>query len=449
MTVLTTSDAVAKQTQLESGVAAALDHASRCGASQAEAASSAGSGFSVTVRKQDIETVEYNRDQGLSVTVYFGKCKGSASTTDMRPAAIEATVAKACALAKYGAEDAAAGLAEPELLATEFPDLQLSHPWDMDVDQAIELATACESAALEADSRISNSEGATVDTHAGARVYGNSHGFLAGWADTQHTLSCAVLAGQGSGMQRDFEYTTARNPEKLDSAQAVGRTAAINALQRLGARKLGTRVTPVIYPARLARSLFGHALGALRGGALYRRASFLLDTLGQPVFASHISLQERPFLPEGLASAAFDNEGVAARERDLVAGGILQGYLLGSYYGRKLGLPTTGNAGGVHNLLISHGDLDFKGLLAEMGTGFVVTELMGQGVNTVTGDYSRGAAGYWVENGEFAFPVQEVTLGGNLRDIYAGIVAVANDVDCRGAIRSGSLLVRQMTLAGN
>lgn len=449
MKTVTLPEIFSQQKRLEASVAAALEQAALAGASQAEASASAGSGFSVTVRRQDVETLEHHRDQGLSLTVYLGKRKGSASTSDMRPEAISEAVVKACALARYGAEDEAAGLADPRFLATDFPDLRLCHPWDIDVADAIALATRCEGAALASDGRITNSEGATVDSHSGCMVYGNSHGFLAGQADSQYTVSCAVVAEDSSGMQRDYDYTTARNPASLTSPSEVGIAAATAALQRLGARKLNTRTTPVIYPARLARGLFGHALAALRGGALYRRASFLLDCLDKPVFAPHISLRESPFLPEGLASAAFDNEGVATCERNIVTDGVLQSYLLGSYYGRKLGMPTTGNAGGVHNLLVSHADIGFDQLLADMGTGFLVTELMGQGVNSVTGDYSRGAAGFWIENGRLAFPVHEVTLSGNLREIYNGIVAVANDIDCRGSVRSGSVLIDRMTLAGS
>ncbi len=446
---LSEAEIKAQQERLQASVVKALEKAAGLGASQAEAGASYGEGLSVTVRQRDVETLEYHRDQGLDVTVFFGHRKGSASTTDMRPEAVEQTVAKACSLARYAAEDAAAGLADPARMATEFPDLDLYHHWELDADQAIELATECEAAALDYDARISNSEGATVSRHEGCRVYGNSHGFLAGYPDSQHSLSCSVLAGEGAQMQRDYEYTVAREPGELLGASQVGSAAAKATVDRLGARKLDTRVTPVIYPAKLARGLFGHALNALRGGALYRQASFLLDCLDEPVFAPHITLTEAPFLPRAMGSASFDNEGVATQQRDIVAGGVLRGYVLASYYARKLGLESTGNAGGVHNLLVSDGGVSFADLLEQMDTGFLVTELMGQGVNAVTGDYSRGAAGFWVENGEIAFPVQEVTLGGNLRDMYKGIVAVATDTDCRGSVRSGSVLLDSMTLAGS
>jgi len=446
---VTAQETAAQQGKLQDSVAQALDQAAALGASQAEASASFGAGLSVTVRQQDVETLEYHRDQGLDVTVYFGQRKGSASTTDMRAAAIAETVAKACSLARYAAEDEAAGLADASRMATEFPDLDLYHHWALDADEAISVATACEAAALNSDKRISNSEGATVGKHEGCHVYGNSHGFLAGFPDSQHSLSCSVLAGQGGNMQRDYEYTVARDPAELVAAETVGRQAGLATVARLGSRKLDTRVTPVIYPAKLARGLFGHAIGALGGGALYRRASFLLDGLGEQVFAPHITLSERPFLPRGLSSSTFDNEGVATQERALVSRGVLEGYVLASYYARKLGLDSTGNAGGVHNLLVSDTGVSYADLIEEMGTGFVVTELMGQGVNPVTGDYSRGAAGFWIENGEIVHPVHEVTLGGNLRDMYKGILQVATDTDCRGGIRSGSVLIDKMTLAGS
>jgi PmbA protein len=439
----------ARQDELAATIADALRQAEQLGASQAEVSASAGSGLSVTVRKQDVETIEYHRDQGLSISVYFDQRKGTASTSDLQPGSLQETVRKACSLARYGAEDAASGLADADRMATDFPDLSLYHRWSLNSDEAVAIATECEAAALAHDDRITNSEGATVTTHQGCSIYGNSHGFLAGQPDSQHSLSCAVIASEGTEMQRDFEYTVARDPGDLESAQRIGQEAAQRALHRLGARKLDTCATPVIYPAQLARGLVGHAIGALRGGALYRRASFLLDCLDQEVFAPHVSLREQPFLPKGLGSAAWDDEGVATQERSLVEAGVLKGYVLSSYYARKLGLESTGNAGGVHNLLVSDTGVTYADLVQEMGTGFVVTELMGQGVNAVTGDYSRGASGFWVENGEVAFPVHEVTVAGNLKDIYRGIVAIATDIDCRGGIRSGSMLIDQMSIAGN
>jgi len=446
---LIANDVSKQQARLETSISDVLSHARRLGADQAEASASAGAGLSVTVRKQATETLEYHRDQGLSVTVYMGGRKGSASTSDMSSESLSETVAKACSLASYGAIDEAAGLADAARMATAIPDLQLFHPWGLTAEQAITLATECEAAALDFDKRINNSEGATVSTHEGCRVYGNSHGFLAGYPDSQYSISCAVLAAAGAEMQRDYEFTVARDPGDLVGPGKVGMDAARRTVQRLGSRKLDTRVTPVIFPAQLARGLVGHAIGALRGGALYRRASFLLDCLGEQIFASHLSVQENPFLPKALASAAFDDEGVATAERMLIENGILRGYVLATYYARKLGLESTGNAGGTHNLLVSNTGVSYADLVEQMDTGFIVTELMGQGVNAVTGDYSRGASGFWVEKGEIAYPVHEVTLAGNLRDIYRDIVAVATDTDCRGGIRTGSMLVSSITLAGS
>ncbi len=435
--------------ELKERVAGALELARKLGASQAEASASFGSGLSVTVRMRSVETLEYHRDQGLGVTVFFGRRKGSASTSDLSPGAIEESVRKACSLARYTAEDPCAGLADPDRLARDIPALDLWHPWALDASAAIDLATRCEAEALDIDARITNSEGASVSSHDGSRAYGNSHGFLAGYRDTHHSLSCAVLASHGEQMERDFEYTTARDPGDLDSAISVGREAARRAVARLGAVKLDTRTAPVLYPARLARGLVGHLVGAISGGALYRRSSFLLDSLGTRVLAGCVTIDERPHLPKGLASAPYDDEGVATVDRRLVDGGVLQGYVLGSYSARKLGMSTTGNAGGTHNLVVVDTGEGFAGLLAAMGTGLLVTELMGSGVNPVTGDYSRGATGFWVEQGEIRYPVSEVTIAGNLKDMFRGIVAVGSDLDVRGGIRTGSILVREMTIAGS
>jgi PmbA protein len=446
---LSVLDIESQQSRLSSAVADVLEQAAKLGATQAEAAVSAGSGLSLTVRKRDVETLEFHRDQGLGVTVYFGQRKGNASSSDLNPESIAETVSKACSLARYGAEDEFAGLADAQRMATEFPDLDLYHPWHLEPEAAIALATECESAALDFDARINNSEGASVSSYEGVSVYGNSHGFLAGYPESQHSLSCAVLAGEGTGMQRDFEFTVARDPGDLEAAQAIGSKAADKTVKRLGAQKLSTRTTPVLYPAYLARGLFGHACNALRGGALYRKASFLLGKLNEPVFSAHVSLRELPHIPKGMSSAAFDREGVATHDRDLVCDGILKGYILASYYARKLGLESTANAGGTHNIVVSDTGHTFADLLEQMGTGFLVTELMGQGVNPVTGDYSRGAAGFWVENGELVHPVHEVTLAGNLLDMYQGLVAIGNDLDVRGGIRTGSVLIDKMTVAGN
>jgi PmbA protein len=426
-----------------------LHEARTQGATAAEAEVNVAQGLAVTVRLGEVETVEHNRDKGLAVTVYFGNKSGSASTSDLSPAAVRDTVRAACTIAKYTAEDPYAGLADPEHLARELPELDLYHPWPVTVEQAIELAQRCEAAARESDARVTNSEGATVSTHEGLEVYGNSHGFIGSLANTRHSVSCAVIGQDESGMQRDYWFTVARDPDDLDGVETVGRQAALRAVRRLGARKLKTCQVPVIYDAPVAASLWSHFAGAIRGGNLYRRASFLLDQVGQPVFADFVQLFEQPHLRKGLGSTPFDNEGVATRRRDLVKDGILQGYSLDSYSARKLGLTTTGNAGGLHNLTVTPGAHDLAGLLKEMGKGLLVTELIGFGVNTVTGDYSRGAAGFWVENGEIQYPVEEITVAGNLKEMFRQMRAVGNDVDGRGNIRTGSVLIGNMMLAGS
>jgi len=426
----------------------ALGEAKSLGASQAEAAISMDVGLSVSVRLREVETIEYQRDRGMAVTVYFGTRKGSASTADLSAGALRETVAKACSIARFTAEDPCAGIAEPDTLAREIPDLDLSHPWDVTPERACELALECEAAALAVDPRITNSEGAGVSTHRGVRAFGNSHGFLAAYPGTLHSVSCAVVGADGEEMERDYWYSTARDWRELEAAVSVGRTAGERAVRRLGARQLGTMRVPVLYSPDVARGLVGHFIGAIRGGSQYRRASFLLDAAGQQVFPDWFALSERPHLPGALASAPFDHEGVATHDRELVAGGVLLGYVLGTYSARKLGLRTTGNAGGNYNLIVHGRDRDFDGMLALMDHGLLVTELMGQGVNGVTGDYSRGAVGFWVENGRLAYPVHEVTIAGNLRDMYRSIVDVGADVDARGGIRTGSILVEQMTVAG-
>lgn len=435
--------------ELKQVIAGALAEAQSAGASQAEADASLQRGLTVTVRLGEVDTIEYHRDRGLSVTVYFGKAKGSASTADLRPSAVRDTVLKASAIARHTSADECAGLADPENLASEIPDLDLYHAWNLEPEQAVELARECEAAGLACDARLKNSEGATVTTHSGARVYGNSLGFLAGYPSTSHSLSCALVAQQGEDMQRDYWYSLSRAPEGLESASFVGRRAAERSIRRLGAQRLSTRRAPVLYCAELARGLFGHFVAAIRGVSQYRRSSFLLNAAGEQVLPNFLSMVERPHLRQGLASSPFDAEGVATRDRDLVSAGVLQGYVLGSYSARRLGLKTTGNAGGIHNLLLdSKQSGSFEELLARMGTGLYVTELMGQGVNGVTGDYSRGASGFWVENGQIAYPVHEVTIAGNLKDMLRSIVAVGSDVDTQGAIRTGSVLIEAMTIAG-
>ena len=434
--------------ELESLVQQILDEAKRLGASASEAGVSLEAGLSITVRLGEVETLEYHRDRGVGVTVYFGQRKASASTSDFTPKAVRETVRAACDIARYTSEDDCAGLADTALMARDIPDLDLCHPWDVDATRAIEIAQRCEAAARTADERISNSEGATLSSHQGLRVYGNSHGFSGGYPSTRHSLSCSVIAGQDEQMQRDYWYTVARRHEEMEAAEQVGRIAAERTLRRLNGRKLGTRQVPVLFAAELATGLFRSFTGAIRGGSLYRKSSFLLDHLGKQVFPDFVHIHEQPHLRGALGSAPFDSEGVATRARDLVADGVLQGYVLDSYSARKLGMQTTGNAGGVHNLSVDSGALGFEALLREMNTGLLVTELMGQGVNMVTGDYSRGAAGFWVENGVIQYPVEEITIAGNLKDMFMAIVAIGNDIERRGNIRCGSVLIERMTVAG-
>jgi PmbA protein len=435
---------------LQDVVAFALEEARRQGASQYEADASRSQGLGTTVRLGEVDTIEYQRDRGLAVTVYFGKRKGSASTADLGRAAVRATVEKACAIASYTAEDPYAGLLEAEYLARDIPDLDLDHPWGLAAEDAIAIARRCEQAGRTVDPRITNSEGASVSSQRHTGVYGNSLGFLAGFSGTSHSISCSLIAQQGEQMQRDYWYTTARDPADLEAAESVGATAGRRAVARVGARKLATRKAPVLFTPDMARGLYRHFIGAIRGPSQYRKASFLLNAAGEQVFPAFLQMHERPHIPKGLASAPFDDEGAATRDRDLVRGGILQGYVLGSYSARRLGLKTTGNAGGIHNLIVeASGEAPaYEALLRRMDTGLLVTELMGQGVNGVTGDYSRGASGFWVEGGAVAYPVHEITIAGNLRDIYRNIEALGGDVDPRGGIRCGSVLIGEMTIAG-
>ncbi|HKS56104.1 MAG TPA: metalloprotease PmbA [Steroidobacteraceae bacterium] len=436
------------QQDLQDLVSLALAEARGLGASDAEVGVSVETGLSVTARLREVETLEYQRDRGMGVTVYRGKRKGSASTGDLSAGAIRDTIAKAYSIAGFTAEDECAGLPDPDALARDFPDLDLFHPWSIDPDAARDLAIACEAAALDADARIGNSEGASLSSHRGLRVFGNSLGFMGTVATTLHSLSYVVVAEDGEEMQRDYWYSTVRDWRDLEDGVSIGKQAAARALRRLNARKLSTITAPVLFVPELARGLFGSFLGAIRGGSQYRRASFLLDAAGEKVFPQWMQISERPHLRKALSSAAFDSEGVATRDREVVQDGVLTGYVLSTYSARKLGLKTTGNAGGVHNLIVAGGSDDFAGLLRKMGRGLVVTELMGQGVNGVTGDYSRGAAGFWVENGAIAYPVHEITIAGNLREMFRRVVAVGNDVDTRGGIRTGSVLIEQMTIAG-
>lgn len=436
--------------ELQAWLARALEAARRAGASGAEASLGVSRGLSVSVRMGEVEKVEFERDRELALTVYFGFKTGSASTTELSDQALARTVEAACAIARAAGEDPCVGLAEPELLAREFPDLDLCHPWPLVPQDAIERARACEAAAFAADPRVRQSEGASLDTRHGLSLYANTHGFLGVRETTDHSLGCAAIAvDQAGAMQLGYWYSSARAPQDLEDVTAVGRRAGQRAAARLGARGLTTRRAPVLFPAEVACSLFGHFLGAISGGALYRRASFLLDRVGEEVFAPIVSAHQRPFIPRGAASSAYDQEGVATRERTLVERGVLRGYLLGSYSARKLGLQTTGNAGGVYNLVVEPtfaGGLD--ALAREMGEGLIVTELLGHGANLVTGDYSRGASGFWVENGVIAYPVQELTIAGNLREMFRGLRAIGDDLDVRGTVRCGSVLIEGLTIAG-
>jgi PmbA protein len=437
------------QADLESIIERALEEARSRGASQAEAAVSQDTGLSVGVRLGEVETLEHQRDRSMGITVYFGQRKGSASTADFSLDAVRATVAKACSIARFTAEDACSGLADAALMERHPKDLDLSHPWNVTADRAIEIAKSCEAAALGFDSRINNSEGASVGTHQGLHVYGNTHGFIGGYPTTSHTVSCVVLAGTGEEMQRDFWYTSSRDWKELEDAELVGRESARRTIARLGPRKINTRRAPVLFVPELARGLMGHFAAAIRGSSQYREASFLLKSVGKQIFPRGFSVCERPHIPKAMGSAPFDDEGVATRDRELIADGVLTGYILSSYSARKLGLQTTGNAGGSHNLIVAPNLTGgAAAMLARLGTGLMVTELMGQGVNTVTGDYSRGAAGFWVENGVIQYPVAEITIAGNLREMFTGVEAVGDDVDARGGIRMGSILLGEMTIAG-
>lgn len=427
-----------------------LDEAKKQGATSAAAGISTGDGLSVDVRMAEIDKLEYHRDQGLGVTVYFGQRQGTASTGDLSAAAISDTVRAACNIAKYTSEDECRGLADAELMATEFPDLDLYHPWDITAEQAIEKAILCENTAREFDPRISNSDGASVSTYSGLSAYANSHGFAAVRASSSHSLSCSVIANEadGEGMQRDHWYSSSRIGEQLETPEIVGQRAAEETLSRLDARKLTSRQCPVLYIPRLASGLLGHFTSAIGGGAQYRKASYLLDSVGDKVFPEFVNLYERPFIPQAFRSASYDSEGVATREQDIVRDGIVQTYIMGSYSARKLGLQSTGNSGGLHNLTVDSTGQDFGEMLKLMDTGLLLTGLIGSGINGITGDYSRGATGFWVEKGVIQYPVEEITIAGNLKDMLGGIVAIGNDLDPRIGTRTGSILVEQMMISG-
>jgi PmbA protein len=434
--------------ELEALVHMALDEASKQGADQAEVGVSIDSGLSATARLGDVENLEYTNDRGIGITVFKDSRKGSASTTDISAGAIREAVTKACTFASVTAQDPASGLADADLMCTDLKDLDLDYPWGIDASEAIAMAIECEARALKFDSRITNSEGASVSSNRGTRAYGNSHGFIGSFSKTSHSMRCVVLGSADGEMQRDYYYSSARDPAELEDIELIGETAARRAISRLGARKIKTTRVPVLFIPELARGFIGHAIGAIMGGAQYRRASFLLDAVGEKIFPDFVSIEERPHIPKAPASSPYDAEGVATYDRDIVAGGELQGYVLSSYSARRLGLQTTANAGGAQNLNVPGNAGDLEALIKQMGTGLIVEELIGQGVNAVTGDYSRGAVGQWVENGEILYPVHEVTIAGNLRDLYGRIAAIGTDQDTRGGIRCGSLLVEEMTIAG-
>lgn len=425
-----------------------LHLAKQAGASAAETEVSYGTGQTVSVRLGEVENIEYNRDKGFSVTVYFDQQKGHASSSDLSPQALKDTVEAACNIAKYTAKDAFCGLADAALMAKDLPDLDLFHPWEISVDEAKLLAQQCEAAALAVDTqRITNSEGASVYNNSGVFAYANSHGFVGGYPSTRHSVSCSVIAEQDDAMQRDYWYSNARDAKELASAEQVGRIAGERAVRRLGSQPIKTGQYPVLFEAPLAGGLISSLISAISGGSLYRKSSFLLDSLGKSVAASILNIQEQPHLLKGVASSPFDSEGVATHARQLVENGVLQGYVLSSYSARKLGLQTTGNAGGAHNLIVQHTSHSFADLLNTMGTGLLVTEVLGHGLNMVTGDYSRGAAGFWVENGIIAHPVEEITIAGNMKDMLNHIVAIGTDVIPHSSKLTGSILIERMTVA--
>lgn len=429
-------------------VADMLAIAKQKGAEQAEVAAYFQQGLSINVRQQKVETLEFNRDKAVGITVYIDKRKGSVSTTDISQASIESAVQKAIDLAKYTEKDDCAGLADREDLAKHYPDLKLYHPWDVSIEECIESTKECEQSALSYDKRISNSEGASFSSNQGYHIHANSEGFMGSYPTSRHSLSCVVIAKGKDNMVRDYDYTVSRKAESLEAASLIGKSAAKRTVDRMDARKIPTGKVSVIYDAHMAQSLIGSFLGAISGGPLFRKTSFLLDSMGKQIFPSHISLEEKPHLLEALGSAPYDSNGVATRDKFFLKEGIVENYVLGAYSARKLKMKNTGNAGGVHNLHITTSNQNLASLCKEMGTGLLVTELMGQGVNMVTGDYSRGASGYWIENGEIQFPVHEVTVAANLKDVFKNIVKVGNDIDRRGNILTGSILIESMMVAG-
>jgi len=439
-----------EQATLEQAVELALQQARTLGADQAEVAITRQTGISVNSRMKEVESVEFNHDGALGITVYSRQRKGSASTSDLSPEAIANAVKAALSIAAFTSADPCSGLADAGLMAFDAPELELCYPRAFSPDEAIALAVAAETAALAADARIQQSDGGSFNSHYGIKVYGNSHGLVKSYASSRHSLSCVTIGEQDGQMQRDYSYTVARDVADLWTPERVGQDAVRRTLARLGARKIPTCEVPVLFNSDIASSLLGHLVMAISGGNLYRQASFLLDSLGSRIFPDWFNVRELPHLAKGLASAPYDAEGVRTRELDVIKDGVLQSYLLTSYAARKLAMQPTGHAGGIHNWLVqSSTDADLQGLCRQMGTGLLVTELMGQGVNIVTGDYSRGAAGFWVENGELAYPVEEITIAGNLRTMFANLVAIGSDIDPRSSVKTGSILVEKMKVAGH
>ncbi|MDP2560709.1 metalloprotease PmbA [Psychrobium sp. 1_MG-2023] len=435
--------------RVKESVAKALDSAKRHGASSAEVSMSKQTGLCVSTRLREVETVEFNHDGALGISVYCGNRKGSSSTSDLSESAIESAVKAAISIAKHTSEDPYNGLADADLMVTNPPDLDLYHPGSLDPQFAIEQALAAEDAALSYSEEITNSDGASYNSHQGLRVYGNSHGLLEGYPSTRHSLSCVTIGERNGEMERDYDYAVSRYPNKLGSPKLIGEKAAQHTIDRLGARKLETMTVPVVIDASLSAGFIGHLVSAIGGGSLYRKASFLLDRKGEQIFPSWLSIEEKPHLKGYLASTPFDHEGLATKDLTVIDNGVLASYLITSYAGRKLNMQPTGHAGGTHTWLVNNTVAEQSELLKQMGTGLLVTDLMGSSVNIITGDYSRGAAGFWVENGVIQYPVHEITIAGNLNDMYKNIVAISGDVDERKSTLCGSILLEEMKVAGN
>ena len=444
----TVLDLRSEENRLKTLVSNILDDARQQGTDACEVSVNLDSGLSVGIRMGNVETIEFNRNQFFDITVYQGKKKGSASTSDIKIEPLKETLKAACNIASFASEDPYAGLAEAALMAKHFPDLDLYHPWEVDTEHIIELALNCEEAGRAFSNKIINSDSTNLATHEGCHIYGNSHGFVGSHISSLYNLSCVLIAEQSGEMQRDYWYSTARDSDDLESTNYVGKKAAMRTIARLRAQKISTSQLPVLFAAEVTSSFIAHFIEAISGNNLYRQASFLLDHLGQNIFPDWVQIYEKPHIKKALGSANFDNDGLITQEKNFISNGILNNYLLGTYSARKLGMKSTANAGGVNNLFLKSNAGDQKTLMKEMGTGLLVTELMGQGVNTVTGDYSRGACGFLIENGEIKYPVSEVTISGNLKDMFMNIIAAGNDYDRRGNIQSGSILISEMTVAG-